>query len=104
MTHFFQPLALTVNGSAKHFMKKKFVNWYSGEVKKKMEEGTPPEQIEVDFNHTRLKPIHANWMVKVHNFLTGEEGRAVILNGWKKAGMTGVVQNTDILPPKDPFA
>ena len=39
MTHFFQPLDLTVNGSAKHFMKKKFVTWYDGEVKKEIEEG-----------------------------------------------------------------
>lgn len=38
-----------MNGSAKHFMKKKFVTWYArGEVKKKMEESTPTEQIEVN--------------------------------------------------------
>ena len=73
-------------------------------MKKKIEEGTPTEQIEVDFNLTRLKPIHANWMVEMYNFLTCEEGRLIILNGWKKAGITGVVQKTDILPPKDPFA
>ena len=74
------------------------------EVKQKIEEGTPTEQIEVDFNLTRLKPIHANWMVDMYNFLTGEEGRVIILNGWKKAGITGVAQKTDIPPPKDPFA
>ena len=80
MTHFFQPLDLIVNGSAKQFMKKKFVTWYDGEVKKKIEEGTPTEQIEFDFNLTRPKPIHSNWMVEMYNFLTGEEGRVIILN------------------------
>lgn len=28
MTHFFQPLDLTVNGEAKRFMKDQFTNWY----------------------------------------------------------------------------
>lgn len=73
-------------------------------MKRKIEEDTPTEQIEVAFNLTRLKPIHANWIVEMQNCLTGEEGRVIILNGWKKAGVTGVVQKTDILPPKDPFA
>ena len=60
-------------------------------MKKKIEEGTPTEQIEVDFNHTRLKPIQANWKVEMYNFLTGEEGRVTILKGWKKADIAGVV-------------
>ena len=34
MTHFFQPLDLTVNGSAKNFMRKKFVTWYAEEINK----------------------------------------------------------------------
>ena len=97
MTHFFQPLDLTVNGSAKQFMRKKFVTWHAEEVKRKIEEGTPIEHIEVNFNPTRLKPIHAGWMIELYNFLTSEEDRVTILNGWKKAGIAGV------LPPKDPF-
>jgi len=60
-------------------------------VKKKIEEGTPTEQIEVDFNLTLLKPIQANWKVEMYNFLTGEEGRVIILKGWKKADIAGVV-------------
>ena len=34
-------------------------------MKRKIEEDTPTEQIEVDFNLTRLKPIHANWIVEM---------------------------------------
>lgn len=37
MTHFFQPLDLTVNGEAKRFMKDQFTNWYSAEIQKQME-------------------------------------------------------------------
>ena len=90
MTHFFQPLDLTVNGSAKNFMKKKFVTWYANEVKKKIKEGVPIEIVEIDLSLTRIKPTH-------------EEGKKTILNGWKKAGVTNILIKSEILPPKDPF-
>ena len=103
MTHFFQPLDLTVNGSAKNFMKKKFVTWYANEVKKKIEEGVPIENVEIDLSLTRIKPTHALWLIELFNFLTSEEGKKTILNGWKKAGVTNILMKTEILPPKDPF-
>ena len=37
MTHFFQPLDLTVNGAAKHFMKKQFVAYYANAVKQQLD-------------------------------------------------------------------
>ena len=40
MTHFFQPLDLTVNGSAKKFMRKQFITYYSGEIKNQVDSGT----------------------------------------------------------------
>ena len=100
MTHFFQPLDLTVNGSAKNFMKK-FVTWYANEVKKKIEEGVPIESVEIDLSLTRIKPTHALWLIELFNFLTSEEGKKTIPNGWKKAGVTNILMKTEILPPKD---
>ena len=47
MTHFFQPLDLTVNGSAKQFMQKQYITYYSDAVKKKLERGKI-EEIEID--------------------------------------------------------
>ena len=38
-THFFQPLDLTVNGSAKQFIRKQFITYYSDAVKKKLDKG-----------------------------------------------------------------
>ena len=102
MTHFFQPLDLTVNGSAKNFMKK-FVTWYANEVKKKIKEGVPIESVEIDLSLTSIKPTHALWLIELFNFLTSEEGKKTILNGWKNAGVTNILMKTEILPPKDPF-
>ena len=103
MAHLFQPLDLTVNGSAKNFMKKKFVTWYANEVKKKIEERVPIESVEIDLSLTRIKPTHALWLIELFNFWTSEEGKKTILNGWKKAGVTNILMKTEILPPKDPF-
>ena len=49
MTHFFQPLDLTVNGCAKQRMKKQFVTYYSSAVKQQLDSGKQLEDIEVDF-------------------------------------------------------
>ena len=39
MTHFFQPLDLTVNGVAKKYMKKEFTVYYSLSVKQQLDSG-----------------------------------------------------------------
>ena len=47
MTHIYSVLDLTVNGYAKHFMKKKFNEWYTNQVQQQLDEGREVEQIEV---------------------------------------------------------
>ena len=37
MTHFFQPLDLTVNGYAKKFVRNQFTEYYSGAVKEQLD-------------------------------------------------------------------
>ena len=63
MTHFFQPLDLTVNGCAKQRMKKEFVTYYSSAIKQQLDSGKQLEDIEVDFRLSVLKPLHAKWLV-----------------------------------------
>ena len=81
MTHVFQPLDLTVNGSAKTFMRKKFVIWYAEEIKKQMDAGVPAESRDVNLKLTSLKAFRANWLIELCNVLTTAEGRETILNG-----------------------
>ena len=81
MTHFFQPLDLTVNGSAKNFMRKKFVTWYAKEIKKQMDAGVPAESIDVNLKLTSVKALHANWLIELYNVLTTAAGRETVLNG-----------------------
>lgn len=103
MTHFFQPLDLTVNGAAKKMTKKSFVKYYSDTILKQLESGKQMEDIEVDLKLTVLKPLHAQWIVDVYNFFSTTSGKEIIGKGWKKAGIAGLFDGTTILPPEDPF-
>ena len=103
MTHFFQPLDLTVNRCAKERMKNEFVVYYSEAVKQQLDSGTQLEDVEVDFRISVLKPMHAQWLVTLYNFFTSPDGSKVIFNGWKKSEIAGLLDGTTILPPEDPF-
>ena len=91
MTHFFQPLDLTVNGQAKMFWKNKFATWYAAEIQKQVDDGISFEDANVDLKLSILKPIHADWLVEMYNFFSTSEGKGYILKGWEKAGITSVV-------------
>ena len=100
MTHFFQPLDLTVNGSAKKYMRKQFIVYYSSAVKQQLDSGKPLEDIDIDFRLTVIKPLHAQWLVDMFNFFTTQKGAEIITKGWKKAGIIGILI---VLPSEDPF-
>lgn len=103
MTHFFQPLDLTVNGSAKKYMRKQFITYYTAAVKQQLDRGVQLEDVDVDFRLTVLKPLHAQWMVNMFDFFTTDKGKEIIAKGWKRAGITGVLDGSLILPVEDPF-
>ena len=50
-----------------------------------------------------IKPLHAQWLVNMYNFFTQPDGRIIILKGWQKAGISGLLDGTIVLPPEDPF-
>ena len=103
MTHFFQPLDLTVNRSAKNFMRKQFMTYYASAVREQLQAGKNLEDIEVDFRISHLKPLHAQWLVNAYNYFTGEKGKEVIAKGWERAEISGLLDGTTELPPEDPF-
>ena len=169
MTHFFQPLDLTVNRSAKQFMRKQFVMYYSEIVRHKLENGESVKDIEVDLRLSTtscsVASQHVPWIgifspvkyfgckifaysnfcrqayvgyrsIYVHvmhtkyfaclifvskghrrkyfndeNFpiygitlFTSSKGPQIIVKGWKKAGISGLLDRTTTIPPADPFS
>ena len=56
-----QPLDLSVNRSAKAFLKREFQNWYAEELSKKVNDAIDDDEIEpVDLSSARMKCVGAN--------------------------------------------
>ena len=104
MRNIFQPLDLTVNGSFKSLMKRKFTEWYCKEIGKQLEENVPIEDSEIKLKVSVLKPLHASWLMATYNQLTSSAGREIITNGWKSAGITEAAsKGIECLKKLDPF-
>ena len=104
MTKYYQPLDLTVNGYAKRFLKSKFTEWYSSQVRAYLDNGVSINDIEVGLQLSKIKPIHAGWLVEFYNHMTTSKGKEIIDSGWKAAGISDAVKlDSSKLPPIDPF-
>ena len=82
MTHFFQPLDLTVNRLAKKFMKDQFTSWYSANVQSQLDSEVPLDDVDVDLRLSVITPIHATWLVSLYNHLSSSEGKLSTAKGW----------------------
>ena len=81
MTHLFQPLNLTVNGSTKALLKAKFTEWFSQKIEEVLSEGKDLEDIDIRLTISVLKLLHARWVVDFFNYLTTTKSKVVIENG-----------------------
>ena len=104
MTRLFQPLNLTVDGCCKSFMKKKFAEWFAQQFDKQLTLGKRVEDIEMKFDLTEIKPIHANWITQFYNHMSTEDGSKVVINDWKRSGIVDAITNGSAASPSiDPF-
>ena len=56
------------------------------------------------FHLTEIKPIHAKWITQFNDYMSTEDGSKVIINGWKKSGISDAVTNgSSSLPSLDTF-
>ena len=96
---------MTVNGSAKSYLKRQFTEWFSSKISDELDSGKELEHIEITLHLSVLKPLHAQWLVDLYNYLTLQKGQEIIENGWKSAGITEAISvGTRGLPSLDPFA
>ena len=66
MTNLFQPLDITVNRVAKNIVRRCYSSYYSGEVMKQISAGIAPRDVKVNLKLSKIKPLHAEWLVKVY--------------------------------------
>ena len=104
MTKYYQPLGLTVNGQAKRFLKSKFTEWHSSQIRAYLDKGVSIDDIEVVLQLSKIKPIHAGWLVELYNHTTTSKGKETIDSGWKAADVSDTVKlGSSKLPPIYPF-
>ena len=105
MTADYQPLDATVNKYAKNFAKNKFNDWYFLKLTEQMDAGIELDDIDIKLCLSTLKPLHAGWLVELYNHMTTENGKQVILSGWRTTGILDAVKlGVAKLPCLDPFA
>ena len=98
---FCQPLDLTVNGCVKRFLKRKLNEWYLGQVKAQLDDGISIDDVQVGLLLTKLKPLHAGWLVGFHNHVTTSKRKEIID---KAAGIFDVLEHrSSKMPSIYPF-
>lgn len=82
-----QPLDLSINKPAKHFMKRKFQEWYASVVLQQLEDGVNES---VDLRLTIMNPLMAKWIIDMHHYFTSRS--QLIVSGFTAAGITKILQ------------
>ena len=104
MNNYYQPLDCTTNKWEKDFLKAKFSTWFSKQVQKHLDKSNALEDIDIRFQLTTMKPLHANWLIDLYKELTSPRAKDVIIGGWKKSGIwDGLKLCSRGLPSIDPF-
>ena len=98
----FQPLDINVNGIAKGFLKDQFQTRYTDEIQKQMDNGKGVYEVDVDTRLTRMKPIHARWVIGLFDKLRNSE--KMIANGFKAAAITEALDPEKDFGEEDPFS
>ena len=78
-----QPMDLSINKPAKHFLKEKFQLWYAEEAVKQEEEMNALKP--VSFPMSVMKPLGVKWLIEFYDFVIGKP--ELVKNGFKAAGI-----------------
>uniref|UniRef100_A0A1X7V7A2 DDE-1 domain-containing protein n=1 Tax=Amphimedon queenslandica TaxID=400682 RepID=A0A1X7V7A2_AMPQE len=98
-----QPMDISVNKSAKAFLKNKFEAWYASEVIKQFHGKEVQDLEEIDFqaidmNVQVMKEVGAPWLVELYEYMS--ENPDIIVNRFVKSGMSKAIDGV-IMPNSD---
>ena len=88
---------LAIKGVAKSFLKSKFSEWYSKKIAKAFDKGQDIHEIKVNTTLSIMKPIHAQWIVRLYDCLRNDV--ELTRKSFKEAGIT----IEEEIEPIDPF-
>lgn len=78
-----QPLDLSVNRSAKEFLRNEFQEWYAQQVCTQLQSKVDKQP--VDLRLSVVKPLGAKWMVNFYNYIQTKPG--LVQNEFREAGI-----------------
>ena len=83
-----QPLDVAFNDVMKSMISSRFTNWYADEVADELKSGKIPAEVEVKLTMSRIKPIHANWLIDTLSVLATKH--ALIKSAFSRADIPPV--------------
>lgn len=87
-TDVLQPLDLSLNKSAKDFMRKKFQEWYGSIICKQLEDNVEDT---VALRLSTMKPLSAQWMIDMFYYFKSHPD--IITNGFVAAGIKDCISS-----------
>ena len=78
-----QPLDVSVNKSAKEYLRRQFQQWYSDQVCRQLEKGDSVASIGLQMSV--VKPLGAKWLIGLYEYMKSNPN--IMINGFKDAGI-----------------
>ena len=85
-TNMLQPLDLSVNKSAKDYLKSRFQQWYSDQIFEQHNDSTSLQPVK--FHMQVMKLLGAQWMIDFYSYM--QSNPDIVRNGFRAAGTTEV--------------
>lgn len=82
-----QPLDVSVNKSVKEFIRGKFQQWYSDQIRKCIDGGIKDKV--VDLKLSIVKPLGAQWLKEAYDYMLQHPD--IIVNGFRGSGILGSI-------------
>ena len=93
-THLLQPLDQTANETFKNIERKEFSKYFTSAILKELMKypNLDVTTISVNLRLTTLKPIHFEALKKNLSFFDTEDGKKIIIFGFRSAGIIQVIE------------
>ena len=88
-----QPLEISVNKLAKHFLQQKFQKWYSDQI---FDNASTMEDVElkpIDLSLLVMRELGANWLVDMAKYIA--DNPDFIVNGFVRAGISEALDGVE---------
>lgn len=93
LTHLLQPLDITTNGKIKKLERKAFSEYLTSTIMNVLLEDPEADvaNIDIDLKLSTLKPKHLANLGKIYEYFKTEEGKSIILSGFRFTGISDIV-------------